>query len=99
MFMAPYDEVQEVWQVPLLQAVLGVGAVLDAVLVQHKDIQPVLLGYLWGAVGAVPAWRPTHNTPSQQSVCVSHIPTFSQAPWASSGVLWGRSLHANNLYA
>jgi hypothetical protein len=42
MLMAPDDQVQEGRQVALLKAVLGGGAVLHTVLVQHKHIQPVV---------------------------------------------------------
>lgn len=59
MLVAPHHQVQEVRQVSLLQAVLGVGSVLDPVLVQHKHIQPVLLGNLRSAGRTQPE---THNT-------------------------------------
>lgn len=56
----PYHQVQKVRQVPLLQAVLGVGPVLHPVLVQHKHVEPVLLVDLRGVGRAKPGsaeWR------------------------------------------
>lgn len=61
MLMAPNDQVQEGRQVAFLQAVLGGGAVLHAVLVQHKHIEPVVCAARLAAGRAQPGGRGKGN--------------------------------------
>ena len=72
MLVAPDDKVQEACQVGLADGVLGAGAVLHAVLVQHEDVEPLLLR----GAGAAQGPRPAARRGGAQSHC--HVPLLLQ---------------------
>ena len=55
--VSPYDEVQEVRQVVLPDGVLRAGRVLQPVLVQYEDVEPLVQRVRWAVRWPHPAHR------------------------------------------